>query len=180
MLGRWINHYVKDRDRAEGILILGVALTSILLIVGFYIGWVIVQPAAEADPTGATALAYFAAQLITVVVFLLVTVIGFKPALTVTVEDHSLLITQGKKKRHIALSVITSVSTITPLQFHRHYRKYRDTQSFFNKIEGDLLLLTTAEGPIVIGLNQQDLATLLSSLRSSASLERTDSVAYAV
>lgn len=92
--------------------------------------------------------------------------LGFKPALRVTLEENQLLVLeQGDKIAKIPISSIRAAAQISALRFHRHYRKYQETQSFFVKMPHSLLLLSTDNNPVVIGLSVQAQEELLPLLQ---------------
>ena len=178
LLGRIIRRSVKDAHVAEGVLILTIALLAILTVVGFYIAWAFVQPIVESDTTGTTALIFFLSQAGSLLLFLLISFAGIKPSIKIVFQDQFLQIEQGSHNLLLLVSEIESAEFISAIQFHRHYRKYLSTRSFFNQLPDTLLLLNTARGPIVLGIREEDQATLLDALRSSASENTQKSLAF--
>ena len=171
ILGRIIRRSVQDTHYAEGILILTIALLCISIVVAFYIAWAFVQPFVEADATGQTAVYYFLAQIASFILLFTAAFLGFKPKLEITIEPHCLHIKQGDHRLLLLNSEIQSTQVISALQYHQHYRKYSSTKAFYNRLSDHLLLLETENGPIILGVSEEDQATLLETLRSSASAE---------
>ena len=138
-------------------------------MVAFYIAWAFVQPFVEADATGQTAVYYFLAQIGSFVSLFTAAFLGFKPKLEITIDPHCLHIKQGDHKLLLLNSEVQSTQVISALQYHQHYRKYSRTKSFYNRLSDHLLLLETENGPVILGVSEEDQATLLETLRSSAS-----------
>lgn len=171
LLGRLIRRSVKDLHYAEGILILTIALISIGMVVSFYVAWAFIEPLLATDATGQLAESYALAQFGSVVFLILVAFIGFKPTLEITVEDYCIHINQGSQRLLLLTSEVLQAEIITATQFHQHYRKYINTRAFYNRLNDQLLLLETENGPVILGVSEEDQATLLDALRSSASAE---------
>lgn len=178
LLGRLIRRSVRDSHFAEGILILTIALLCIGLVVSFYIMWAFIQPIVEADSTGQTAIYYFIAQVGSFLLLVLTAFLGLKPGVEITVDEQCLHINQGKERLLLLQSEIEQVEIITSLQYHQHYRKYENTRAFFSRLTDRLMLLTTEHGPVILGVSDEDQATLLEALRSSASAETTTSFEF--
>lgn len=171
ILGRLIRRAVRDTHYAEGILILTIALLSISMIVFFYIGWAFVEPIITADESGQAAAYYFFGQLGSFVMLFMVALLGFKPGLKIAIEDHCLHIKQGQKRLIVLYSEVHQAEHISSTEYHQHYRKYLNTRAFYNRLSDNLLLLNTESGPVILGLSEEDQATLLGALRSSATQE---------
>lgn len=171
VLGRLIRRSVKDAHYAEGILILTIALLCISMVVFFYIGWAFVEPIITADTSGQAAAYYFFGQLGSFLLLFFVALLGFKPGLEIDVDAHCLHIKQGKQRMLVLFNEIQHADSISAKEFHQHYRKYINTRAFYNRLSGNLLLLDTDNGPVILGLSEEDQATLRGALRSSASQE---------
>ena len=180
LLGRLIYRKVNDRTYSEGLLVLSVALLLIVLVAGFYIAWAFVKPVVEADLSGRSEFIYFAVQAGTFGLLFVLTLVGRKPALSVSLNGDRLDIQQGERSLTLSIDRIDSVSQISSTLFHRHYRKYRKTEAFYGRLSDQLLLISTQGSPVILGLDMKDQATLLRALRSSATQQHTMSMVSAL
>lgn len=166
VLGRLIKKRVKDVHYAEGIYIFSFATLLIGLIIFNYLGWALIQPALASANGEQVAVAFWIAQTALAALFVLFCVIGFKPATQITVDTASgLSIKQGKTQLNIRHSDIESVTSLSALRFHRHYRKYQNTRIFFGRLPRLVMLISTSEFPIVLGLSPEDHRELLTHLQ---------------
>ena len=178
ILGRIIRRSVRDAHYAEGILILTIALIFISLIVFFYIGWAFAEPIIAADTSGRYEVYYFLAQIGSFGLLSMLTLIGLKPKLEVSLDNQSIHIKQGRKQLFLLTSDILRVDVISAKQFHQHYRKYVNTKAFYTRLSSPLLLMETANEPVILGVSEDEQATLLEAIRSSASTENNLSLEF--
>ena len=166
LLGRQIRRRQTDEHYAEGIFIIAFAILLVGLIVFNFLGWGFIQPFLSGPSAESITLFFWIGQVISTLLFFSVCMLGFKPAIEVKVQENKQLsIKQGKQVLQLPLDVIQSVTQISALRFHRHYRKYANTRAFFVKIPSSLILLNTEEGPIVLGLPQEEQQELLPLLQ---------------
>ncbi len=165
ILGRQIRQRIADEHYAEGVFIIAFAALFICLVITNYLGWAILQSMYAGAPDEAGAITYWIGQVILAFLFLAFCVVGFKPAVHVSFDPQKgLSIKQGRKQADISLQNIRAASRISALRFHRHHRKYSETQAFFVKLPLSLTLLSTDDGPVLLGLSEeenQELITLL-------------------
>ncbi|NBC19043.1 MAG: hypothetical protein GVY18_17210 [Bacteroidetes bacterium] len=164
LLGRWMRQWLDDERRAEALFIIVLSLLALALLLAQYLAWALLQPAIEAAPEGSTAIAFWIGQVGAVVLVVGFCVIGFEPAITVTADEHALHLQQKGTTLALPYDAIEAVDTITALRYHRHWRCYAATHDFVNRPDGDLLLLRTDEGPVVLGLAPDDREALLDHL----------------
>ena len=176
LLARQIRNRVSDEHYAEGIFILALSMLGIGLVVLFYLAWAGLEPLFIANPENTTSLttSFFLGQVGAGLLFFLICLLGYKPGVDISLSDEQLVIEQGKTVRRIPVRAIRNVSSISALQYHRHYRKYQNTQSFFVRLPAVLLLLTTDTGPVVLGTlpeQQQELVSLLQQRRTQTPIQ---------
>ncbi len=160
---------VRDRRQAEAYFVLALTALVLVWLVVQYGAWALVQPAPTEEPGGGLALTFWAVQIGSLAGLLLVGACGLKPAATITCASDGLHIEQGRRALRLPYDAITSVERITALRFHRHERRYAATQLFAARVgRGDLLLLRTARGPVVLGLAPDDQDALCAHLERQA------------
>ncbi len=164
-LGRFLRRRIPDTYHAEGVFIVVFALLFIGLVLANYLGWALVEPVITSNPDGPITDAFWISQILTALTFFFLSAYGFKPALKISIDEgFDLAISQGKTSMRLPLAEIKAVTMISALRYHQHYRKYRETRAFYGKIPQTLLLIKTADGPILLGLDetsQQELLQLL-------------------
>jgi hypothetical protein len=146
-LGRAIRRRLEDDERAEGVYILCVAFLLIGLVLLFYLAWALYEPALV---TGSGAKLFAGTQLATGGLVFLTCFLGHKPALRITLSPDAVALEHGKRSVCLPRHSIHTVTTVTALEFHRHYRKYSQTRVFINNLKAPLVLLKTEEGPVVL------------------------------
>lgn len=166
VLGRWLRRRSGDERHAEALFILAVVGLALVLLLAQYLAWVLLKDALTAEPLGPVALGFWGGHLAAFLLFFFGAVLGFKPAITVTRTAEALHIQQGGKRHAYAYATMQQVTPISALRFHRHWRRYAQTQVFVNKIEDPLLLLHTTHGPVVLGLAEEDLHALKTALEA--------------
>lgn len=165
ILGRQIRRRISDVHYAEGVFIMAFAALFICLVIANYLGWAVLQSMNAGAPDEAAAIMYWIGQVILTLLFFTFCVFGFKPAVHVSFDSQKgLSIKQGAVQEDIPLQSIRAVSHVSALRFHRHHRKYRTTKAFFVKLPASLTLVSTDNGPVLLGLSEdenQELITLL-------------------
>lgn len=145
LLGRWLRHRVGDDVHAGGIQVLVlVGAASLVVLVGQVMSALL-----------GVSVFWQGGGLIGVG---LIGLVGVQPRTVVRWVHPMLQIDQGNW--HLTTRVM-EVETISPLVFHRHYRRYQATRAFYTMLGKDLLLLHTASGPVVLGLAAVDQRALL-------------------
>lgn len=166
MLGRLIRQRMEDMHYAEGVFILAFTALAIAVTLANYLGWALLQPLLTGPGAEDLQLYFALGQLSLAGLFALFCMLGFKPALFVTFDPTlGLTIEQGDKTLHLPPQSIQATSQISALRFHQHYRKYKKTASYFVRLPESLLLLTTDQGPVVLGLNTADQQELMDQLQ---------------
>lgn len=159
LLGRGIRRWSEDTWRAENLYILAVVLIGTGMILVHFL----MMAAVDLPPTSSSPWLW-GSQLALVTVFLLTSVIGFEPAITVRYTRNQLEICSEQGTTIIECSEITTMKQIDRRTFYRHYGRYRRTQSFVNRLPSHVLLLRTETDPIVLGLNEHDQRELIDHL----------------
>ena len=158
LLGRLIRRRVNDEHYAEGIYILALAMIGVGLVLLFFLAWSVFRGvvAPELAQFNEFVYIYSFSQLGAGLLFFLTCLWGRKPALEVELTADQLTVSQGEDWLSIPRRHIQKISCISALEFHRHYRTYAETRSFFVRIPSHLLLLSTDAGPVVLGMPVDD------------------------
>jgi len=164
LLGRALRRLTGDARHAEALFLVTLSTGVLGLLLIHFLAWTKVQPAIEADPTGPTGLVFWLSQLGGLLACVLVGILGFAPAIDLTVTATALILRQGTRECTLPYTEILSVTAISALHYHRHYACYAATQAFVNRLTPQVLLLQTADGPVVLGLLGDDHATVQAHL----------------
>lgn len=132
-----------------------------------FLAWMLLHPAIVAAPAGPVALAFWLAQLGGALLVAATCVVGFRPAVQVSVTPAGLTLQQGQRRLHLAPAEIEAVEIISARRFHRHEARYAATHVFASRLTPELLLLHTARGPVALALPPADLATLRAGLEEA-------------
>ncbi len=160
LLGRWLRRRVGDARQAEAVFIVALAGIGLGVLLAQYGAWALLQPALTADPTGPLAVVFWGVQLCVFTLVGLTCLLGFQPSVEVICTASGLSMRQGERHLTLAYEAIDDAEPLAPLLFHRHYRRYAATRAFVYRPTGALLLLHTADGPVVLGLLEADLTAL--------------------
>lgn len=162
LLGRLLRLLVKDPRRAESLYIVFAAfLVTGWGLLQFFL-WITAPTLFLSLP--ALTLAGWGLLLVSCG-------IGFQPAVQVRLADNKLFINRAAHTLNLCLSRITNVEQVSDLVFHQHYRRYRRTQTFVNRIPKTVLLLHTPDGPVALGLTADDQQDLLNRLAPHLTLD---------
>ncbi len=163
LLGRWIRARVSDARVAEGAFILAFSAILLVVTIGQYVAWAVLQPAMAADPTLLPI--FWFAQLLAVVLFVAVCVAGWRPAIAIVVGDDALVVEERTRTTRIPLLGIERVARISYQTYYSHYRRYARTRSYLSPAaDGDAVLVETPDFPIVFALPAEDREALIARL----------------
>ncbi len=165
LLGLAIRKRIEDKSYAEGLYILVLAAILIGAVLAFYLGWALLQPVIQTDQD---AFVFACTQVGVAIVIFVTCVWGYKPAVEVAYAADALVIKQGPVSHRISRNAVRSISKLSFLDFHRHYRKYRQTLVFSNRSADPLMLIRTDDGPVVLGLPEQKWESVRLALESPA------------
>lgn len=149
-LGRLFRSWTGDRLRGEAFYIVTLTVLALILVLSHYLGWALLEPYLRASPS--RQLAYWGIQLASVSVWAAVGLVGFRPGVGVTCRRDAVDLEQGTRSLTLPYSFVKTVTVISGTRYHRHYRRYADTQSFVADPSDQVLLLRTKESPVIIGL----------------------------
>ena len=169
LLGRWLRHRVRDPRRAEAYLILILATLAVSLVLAQYTAWALLGKAILADPTGPTAVSFWLAQVVGLLGFVALGLMGWQPRITVEAGPKGITVQQGRRTHHVPYATITDTRLVAPLTAHRHYARYAATVWFVNRWPDALLLLQTPTHPVLLGLD----ARAQDALRDAIALHQT-------
>ena len=155
-MGRGLRRFLGDARQAEAWFLITLSMLGLGLLLAQYFAWVWLQPAIQAAPGGPVAMAFWISQLSALVLGLGTCVVGFTPAITVTMTPEGLHLRRGRHERLLDYEAITSAESIPALLYHRHYGQYAATQAFVNRMTPRVLMLHTAEAPVALGLPPDD------------------------
>ena len=161
LLGRGLHRLVGDAQRAEAFFLVALSMLALGLLLAQYFAWMVLKPVILAAPAGPVAMAFWLGQVSTVALSLSTCVVGFAPALAVTLTPTHLHLRQGRHERVLPYDAIIATESISALTYHRHYRPYAATQAFVNRMTPEVLLLHTPEAPVALGLLPEDHDTVL-------------------
>jgi len=141
-----------DARRAEALFLVALSMIALGLLLAQFLAWMWFQPAILADPTGPTAIAFWLSQVGALMLCLFTCVVGFTPAVVITMTPTALHLRRGRRERTLRYDEITSVESISALRYYRHYGRYAATDAFVNRLTPEVLLLHTLDGPVALGL----------------------------
>jgi len=158
LLGRAIRYVTGDRLRGEALYVLFVTTLALGVLIAHYLGWALLQPAMQAGDTQAWEMSFWFAQLGSVAFLILVGGIGFRAAVSATVDpDRQLLsLEQGADELTLSLTEINEVSIISARLFHLHYRHYAATRPFISDLKDEVIILRTDHGPVAVAISDGD------------------------
>lgn len=165
-VAKLIRKKVSDPLRAENAFILVSASIIIALMLANQVAWALIRNDVMTNPTGDVAISYWLFQLGFAAVFFFACIVGFKPAATITCTKNALNIQQGATHISVPYSAISAVKTVSDMTFHRHYRLYKNTFSFVNEPQKEMVLLNTEGHPIVLGLKANEATELIQHIEA--------------
>lgn len=159
LLGRALRRWAADERQAESTYLVVVALVAVVLALLGQWGWM----RWEASPL-AYGLGLGAAWLLAGAACLA----GWRPRLHVRVHAERLEIRRGGEELVLGCAEVESAARVSAAAYHRHWRRYAATRVFVNRLGDEVLLLRTAHGPVVLGLDPPSLLRLEASLGARA------------
>ncbi len=179
LLGRVIRYVTGDRLRGEALYILTITTLALVILMAHYLGWALLQPAMQAGDTESWELTFWFAQVGSVVFLLLIGGIGFRPAVSATVdaEQQRLSLQQGSDELTLSLTDIDEVSIVSARLFHLHYRRYAATRLFIGTLRDEVVILRTPHGPVAVAIADGDAGSLVELVdqREAMAIESTAS-----
>lgn len=160
LLGVLLRRIIADRRQAEGAYLLIIPSLILLVLLGSIMAWPYVAADILADARGATAVRYFTVQASCALVVLVLGGVGFAPAVHVKVNDHTLTVRQGSRRRSLPLSVIQDWAVVTSLDFHRQYRYLLNVEAYIGRMTSQVMVLRSGASQVAIGLREEDCETL--------------------
>jgi len=152
LLGRWMQHRLGDVRRAEALFLVTLSMLVLGLVLAQFLAWMWFQAAIVADPTGPTAIAFWLGQVGGLMLCLFTCVVGFTPAVVITMTPTALHLRRGRHERTLRYDEITSVASLSARRYYQHFGRYAATDAFVNRLTPEVLLLHTARGPVALGL----------------------------
>ena len=156
LLGRGLRRLVGDARQAEALFLVALSMLALGLLLAQFFAWMWLKPAILAAPTGPVALAFWMSQVGALVLVLLTCVVGFAPAISITLNPTHLHLRRGRHECVLRYDAIRATESISALVYHRHYGQYAATQAFVNRMTPRVLLLHTQQAPVALGLLPED------------------------
>jgi hypothetical protein len=157
---------MEDRRQAEAMYLIVVSMLLLGLLLAQYLIWALLNPTILSDPAGPVALTFWGTQVGGFVLCGLLCFLGFKPAVSASIEPNGIHLRQGQCTASLTYDEIESVEPLSALLFHRHYARYAATQAFISRMPATLLLIRTPDDPVVVGLRPEDHTALLHHLNA--------------
>lgn len=165
-MGRAFRAWTDDRLQGEALYIVTLTGVALLLVMSHYLGWALLRPVLSASASWQVL--FWTGQVASVLLWVGIGLVGRRPAVTVQCTPTTLEVEQGARARTIRYEAVDSIAKISARQYHRHYRRYAATQVFAGSLADEVLLLRTAQGPVVIALPESDeQESLRSEIRSA-------------
>lgn len=163
--GRLIRRRIPDSRQAENVFILFAVAVLLVLMLANQFAWAFIRTEVLASPEGPLAIAFWVTQLVAGFGYLFGFVVGFKPEIVVTWTPETLRIDTESDSVSVDHEDVLGVQVVSPLSYHRHYRRYAATRDFVNRLPEEVLLVQTDDGPIMLGLDADDRSTLMKLMR---------------
>ncbi len=160
LLGRWLRHRTHALQ-AEARYYLYAVVGFVALVLVSFVAWALVGGAISADPGGAPAFAFFAGEVLFLVVFVATCFVGRRPAASVSVSRWAIVAVQGGRRASPRFRDIVGVEAVSELTFHRHYRRYERVMEFAGRRSERYLLIKTNDAVIAIGMESAQVDELL-------------------
>lgn len=161
-----------DALQAEARYYFAAVMIVIGILIANFLAWAILKPTVMDEPLGTVALLYWTAQVSSVAGFLALCVVGFQRSATITVNESSLSVARGQDRITIRRSDIEDHKIVTPLAFHRHYRRYSNVSSYAVAGAEAYVIIRPPERVLAIGLQLDDARDVLDTLNSEGVTRR--------
>lgn len=155
-----------DALQAEARYYFAAVMIVIGILIANFLAWAILKPTVMDDPLGTVALLYWTAQVSSIVGFLALCVVGFQRSTTIVVNDSNVTIARGQDHITIRRSDIEDHEIVSPLTFHRHYRRFSKVSSYAVAGAQAYVIVRPPEEVLAIGLHLEDAQDLLDTLKS--------------
>jgi hypothetical protein len=150
LLGRLFRYWTGDRLRGEALYVVALTGLALLILMTHYLGWALLKPILTGEPSWQVL--FWVGQLASVALWALIGLVGVQPGVTVACTTEGLELEQGGRSHRLSHDAIEAVETVSATTYHRHYRRYAATQVFVSRLPDEVLLLRTAQGPVVVAL----------------------------
>ena len=157
--------------QAEARYYLVAVLAIVALVFLSFVIWGIFRERIMADSTSTVAVIFFVGQILGVLVFILTSVVGYKPGVVIRVSSQVIEIEQGEDYVRIPARDVTGVETVDDVVFHRHYRRFAQLREFSGRSPDAYLLLRTDETVIGLGIGTHERAEVLNALSAGRQSE---------
>lgn len=163
LLGRLVRRWARDARQAESLYLVALALTLCLGTLAGQWGWILWGTA----PDGTPSLAFAAAQLGGGLLLAATCLLGWRAPVEIVAREDALDVRRGPEVLSLHWARIEASERISAEAYHRHWQRYAATRVFVGRLHDELLLLRTADGPLVLGLAPADLDRLEAALAVS-------------
>lgn len=154
LMGRAFRAWTDDHLQGEALYIVTLTGIALFLLMSHYLGWALLRPVLSASASWKVL--FWTGQGAFVLLWIGIGLVGRRPAVTVECTSGTLEIEQGERTHTIRYEAVDSIASISARQYHRHYRRYAATRVFAGSLADEVLLLRTAQGPVVIALPESD------------------------
>ncbi len=157
-----------DALQAEARYYFATVMMLIGILIANFIAWAILKPTIMDEPLGTVALLYWGAQVLSIVGFSALCVVGFQRSTTVTVNDQKVAVVRGKDRISVSRSEIEGYEIVSALTFHRHYRRYSTVSSYAATGAEAYVIIRGRVKMLAIGLSMDDAEDMLDALESES------------
>ena len=165
VLGKLIRKRVAGEWKAGSYYILTFIGLILLAVVGQQLAWAFVEETITSNPLGPTAVVFWFSQVAAFGLLIVGALVGFSDEISIEVHRDNLLIRRNNEiALELGLNNSVVVELIEPVQFHRQIRRAEGVHVFANKVTDPVLLLTTDDVRLALGLIPEDRERLLASI----------------
>ena len=176
LLGRLLRSWTGDRLRGEALFVVVLTGLALVLLMSHYLGWALLQPMLVENPSWQ--LLFWAGQLASVAVLFALGFVGLRPGVTVSCTSTGIELEQGNRTRTVLYEAVEAVDTVSATRYHRHYRHYAATAVFVGAPSGEMLLLRTPQGPVVVSLASAEAQAALHAHVETAEADAAEPVPH--
>ncbi|MBT8401007.1 MAG: hypothetical protein KJO98_11070 [Rhodothermia bacterium] len=167
VFGRFVGRHA-DVLQSEARYYFATIMMLIGILIANFIAWAILKPTIMDDPLGTVAILYWAVQVVSMVGFLALCLVGFQRGTVITVDDCNVSLARGDEPVTVRRSDIDSLEIVSALAFHRHYRRYSNVSSYAAVGTEAYVIIRVSEKVLAIGLGGENAQDLLNTLKSGA------------